>query len=456
MSVSRSILCATSGLLLACSSASLADDAPPSAERGLELLTSKPYLSGDFDRSVFDALWAVWPEPARSQAKAASAAERRKLILARYGLHEAPGFGGDLSEPPAGYVENDAGKWAINCFVCHAGSVAGLPTTFGLGNSHFAMHTLIRDQFAVKLRQFKRPVGLELASQFFPLNSTDGKTNAVVFGIAVGASRDPDLNIIPSRIDDFVHHDMDAPPWWHAKKKSTLYCDGYAPKTHRVIMPFVMSSANDGPTVRAWEDDFRHILAYIESIEAPKYPFKIDHAKAQRGKSLFSQNCTECHGSYGDDESFPEKVVDINIVQTDPVRLRALTPEHRSWTKSGWLGRYGEDPVDTDPIGYLAPPLDGIWASAPYLHNGSVPTLWHLMHPSERPNTWRRTRDGFDTVRVGLEFVDDAKIIDELPESVRRQYYDASRVGMSNEGHRFFDHLDEAEKADLLEYLKTL
>lgn len=445
-------------LILLGGSRMTAEEPRGSSERGFELISSKAYLKGDFNGSAFDALWAVWPEEQRKIAENASAAERRAMILARYGLHEPSRLGDDdqTPRPPVGYVADAEGQWAMNCFACHAGSVAGASTIYGLGNSHFAMHSLVSDLLAVKLRQFKRPSGLQLASRFFPLNSTDGTTNAVVFGIAVGASRDKDLNVVSRKVDDFIHHDMDAPPWWNVKKKTSLYCDGYAPKTHRVIMPFVMSASNDGPKVRSWEGEFRDVLAFIESVKAPKYPFSIDKSKAEVGEAIFASQCAACHGTYGDAETYPERIVDIDVVQTDPVRLTALTPEHRNWTKIGWLGRYGKDDVTIDPIGYLAPPLDGIWASAPYLHNGSVPTLWHLMHPSERPTVWRRSRDGYDRDRVGLEIEELGAVPESLSDAEKRRYRDSSRFGMSNIGHNFFVELNEAEKTQLLEYLKTL
>ncbi|WP_372862687.1 hypothetical protein [Spongiibacter sp.] len=43
-------------------------------------------------------------------------------------------------------------------------------------------------------------------------------------------------------------------------------------------------------------------------------------------------------------------------------------------------------------VGYVTPPLHGVWASAPYLHNGSVPTVWGILDPDTRPKVWRRQR----------------------------------------------------------------
>lgn len=114
----------------------------------------------------------------------------------------------------------------------------------------------------------------------------------------------------------------------------------------------------------------------------------IDHALAKRGKSLFVRNSSQCHGTYGDDWRYPNARIPLNEINTDPVRLTALTEEGRKKYADGWFAHAGESDAQqtvTAPDGYVAPPLDGIWASAPYLHNGSVPTLWHLMHPDHRP-----------------------------------------------------------------------
>jgi hypothetical protein len=105
----------------------------------------------------------------------------------------------------------------------------------------------------------------------------------------------------------------------------------------------------------------------------------------------------------------------------------------------------------------VAPPLDGVWATAPYFHNGSVPTLWHVLHPAERPTVWRRTPTGYDDSRVGLEVEE----LTELPpgrlrSSDRRTFFDTRKPGKSAAGHDFPDVLTEAEKAAVLEYLKTL
>ncbi len=105
----------------------------------------------------------------------------------------------------------------------------------------------------------------------------------------------------------------------------------------------------------------------------------------------------------------------------------------------------------------MAPPLDGIWASAPYLHNGSVPTLWHLLNPDKRPTVWRRTATELDSTRVGLT-VEELESVprDITSPSARRNYFDTGRFGKSAAGHEFPLELTPHERTAVLEYLKTL
>lgn len=426
------------------------------AERGDHWLRTKPYLPADFDQEVFEQLWTVWPEEERRRAENASPAERRRMTFSRYGLMEDPDRP-QAGGPALGYVEDGQGGWVMNCLNCHAGKVAGKVIP-GLPNSHLALHTLTEDVRLAKLRLRKKLSHLDLGTLSFPLGTTNGTTNSVIFGVLLSNLRDKDMKVDRSRpTPDVEHHDMDAPPFWNVKKKSRLYIDGHAAKTHRPLMQFMLLPVNDQKTVQAWEPDFRDILAWIESVEPPRWPWAIDQEQAERGEKIFHRNCADCHGTYGEKPSYPERLVPIEEIGTDPVRLRALNDEHLQWMKHGWMSRYGEDPVEDSPAGYVAPPLDGIWASAPYLHNGSVPTLWHLLHPDERPRVWKRTEEGYDQTRIGLE----VRTWDEMPSHAatpaeRRRYFDTRAKGKSAQGHDFPAVLTEPEKRAVLEYLKTL
>jgi len=102
-------------------------------------------------------------------------------------------------------------------------------------------------------------------------------------------------------------------------------------------------------------------------------------------------------------------------------------------------------PGATASFGYKARPLNGIWATAPYLHNGSVPNLTELLKPhSNRKKQFHVGSTAYDTKNVG--FVDDQSF----------PVFDTSVEGNSNTGHEFGANLTQQQKLDLIEYLKSL
>ncbi len=104
-----------------------------------------------------------------------------------------------------------------------------------------------------------------------------------------------------------------------------------------------------------------------------------------------------------------------------------------------------------DPLmAYKARPLEGIWATAPYLHNGSVPTLYDLLTPpAQRPKTFAVGTRAFDPRKVGY---------DTSPAAAGNTFtFDTTLLGNSNKGHVYgVGALTEAQRLELLEYLKTL
>jgi mono/diheme cytochrome c family protein len=442
------------------------------AQRGYRFLTTKVYLPPDFDQQTFDELWRTWEEPLRSQAEKASVVERRKMAFSRYGLTLRPEDAkpraaaadshGRSFDRPLQYVVDERGNWSMNCFACHGGQVTGKDGTEqvvpGLPNARFALETLTEEVRATKLRLNKPLAHMDIGSLFMPLGTSDGTTNAVMFGVALMAARDADLNVRrPSSIPKMTHHDMDAPPWWHFKKRNRLYIDGFEAKHHRPLMQFLLVKQNGPKQFRAWEADFKDIYAYLESIQPPKYPFEVDRRLAAQGESVFARHCAECHGTYGEKWTYPNKTVPIDVVGTDRVRLDALLPEHRNHYGMSWFGDYGRHKAIDRPEGYVAPPLDGVWASAPYFHNGSAPTLWHVLHPKARPAVWSPNGSGYDREKVGLDVTTYDRVPDHVKSAAqRRHYFDTRRSGKSNAGHLFPDELDENEKRAVLELLKTL
>jgi mono/diheme cytochrome c family protein len=225
-------------------------------------------------------------------------------------------------------------------------------------------------------------------------------------------------------------------------------------------MQFMLVPENGPDFFANHEDDFRDVYAYLSSLRAPKYEGEVDEKLAEQGRELFNQTCAECHGTYGKDETYPNRRIPLDEIGTDPVRLEALSVQGRELYSRSWFanaGRDDEQETVVDPVGYVAPPLDGVWASAPYFHNGSVPTLWGVLNPAKRPTVWRRVAEAMDEQKVGLTTESVPKVpLTEPDKAVRRTYFDTRRFGKSNAGHDFPDQLGDAEKRAVLEYLKTL
>ena len=235
--------------------------------RGQAHLSGKAYLPSDFDQEVFDELWTTWEKPLRERAERAGLPERRLMAMERYGLLPHPS---DASRSLQ-YVVDATGNWTMSCLACHQGQVGGTMIP-GLPNSNYALETLTEEVRAVKVRQ-RKPFGhMDLGSLLLPLGTTVGTTNAVIFGVALMRHRDADLAIVqrPPRFD-LVHHDMDAPPWWHYAKRNSLYLDGFAAQGHRPLMQFLLVKENGPERFREWEEDFRDIEAWIAALTQPAW-----------------------------------------------------------------------------------------------------------------------------------------------------------------------------------------
>jgi mono/diheme cytochrome c family protein len=177
----------------------------------------------------------------------------------------------------------------------------------------------------------------------------------------------------------------------------------------------------------------KRVADYLADAEPPKFrehfPAHFDQAKAQRGQPLYERYCAECHGRNGRDFSgaYVGKVTPINAealrvagpalggqvakvtpeqadqLRTDRWRLDSYSHELAAG-QNQLYAEYGEERFShfRKTFGYANAPLDGIWLRAPYLHNGSVPTLRDLLEPSaRRPSVFYRGYDVYDPVRAG-------------------------------------------------------
>jgi mono/diheme cytochrome c family protein len=259
----------------------------------------------------------------------------------------------------------------------------------------------------------------------------------------------------------------------------------------------------------------------LQGLWSPRWPAvfpALDPQKVAGGARLYEQHCEQCHLpplkdlraelEAFKDQKGPEPThwtknglgnwfievrgVDIETIGTDPHEARdfkdrkadtgdlkqgvvsaragldlvtrgianrffernAIPPEERP----AWSG--GRDPNDLavrDDLIYKARPLNGIWAVAPFLHNGSVPSLYLLLSPrQDRPATFWVGSKQFDPVKVGYD----------TAEMKGATLYDTSKPGNANSGHEFKDGptgngvigplLSPDDRMMIIEYLKSL
>lgn len=195
----------------------------------------------------------------------------------------------------------------------------------------------------------------------------------------------------------------------------------------------------------------RETFGFVGTVRPQIFPGQVDRVRAERGAQLFAQNCSTCHGTYQETaagprlNSFPNK---LSNVGTDPVRAELADDVLAAKINTSPMRRY----IRAEHTGrYAPPPLTGIWQSAPYLHNGSVPSLAALLGLEERPQTFSVGGHAMDLDKVGVAYPAGYQ-----PYS-RPSQVDTRQRGMGNGGHtRMFADLGDEDKRDLLEYLKRL
>jgi hypothetical protein len=257
----------------------------------------------------------------------------------------------------------------------------------------------------------------------------------------------------------------------------------------------------------------------LRRLAPPKWPEeilgKIDQEKATKGQQLFAENCATCHSTWPHRWSEPKKegkrfienaIVPVDLVGTDPTQFGSPQFESKPTVMAGPLSNYLRAPYtgaavvpppavfETAQLGvfdgalsklslseedlvaahgyrafypealepvpalfaYKANPAEGMWASPPYLHNGSVPNLYELLSPAkERSQTFYIGRE-FDPVKVGVDMSGKSGTF----------MYDTSLVGNANTGHSFEDGppgkgvigrlLTDDERWALIEYMKSI
>lgn len=258
---------------------------------------------------------------------------------------------------------------------------------------------------------------------------------------------------------------VSVPPWWRMKKKPAMFSLGEGRLDHaRIMMSASMLCSDTLEELQAIDAYAADIRAFLANLEPPQWPFDLNDSQVQVGEQVFSDNCSQCHGTYGENGQYPARLVPIEQVQTDSTLVDFAHGEGIAYID--WFNRsfYGQAATLSPGAGYVAPPLDGIWATAPFLHNGSVPSLRALLNSAIRPAIWYHTvssasdSDSYDTVNLGWPYreLPDGSSADQTDAGHDSRVYDTRIRGYANTGHRFGDHLSESDRSAVIEYLKTL
>lgn len=417
-------------------------------EKGRKALEGQAFTPSGWSLKSYDTIWKQWDNQKDPPADYA------KTFNDYYGLHPAPYENGRF---PMGLREGPGllfGKGlTTDCLLCHGGSILG-KSYVGLGNSTIDIEALFKDLSRASGGPGKLP---------FVFGQTRGTTEAGAMAVYLFKFRDPDLKVRITPHDFALNDEMieDPPAWWLLKKKKTMYATGSSDaRSVRSIMQFMLSPLNGSDVFKREEQTFRDIQAYLLSLEAPKYPLAIDHDLAAKGEGLFRDNCAKCHGTYGKEPTYPNKIVPLDVIGTDRNRFVGIPVALKDFYNRSWFAQETGDGYQVKPDqGYQAPPLDGVWATAPYLHNGSIPTLWDVLDSKNRPNRftrdYRTDRESYDDIKVGWKTREVESDWAKTPRH-QRHVYDTTKPGRSNQGHTFGDRLSAEERRAVVEYLKTL
>ena len=271
-----------------------------------------------------------------------------------------------------------------------------------------------------------------------------------------GRGRDDAMNLtkyfmIEEPMDD-TFGPTDMPSVWNLKKYDpepmTMNWDGATHDAYSVVLDSALGLLGAPPKdTTEFLDQARWLTDYLSALPPPRYPFPIDEGMSERGRQVFAANCARCHASERTGRPVP-----VEEVGTSPARLGTWNKEAAIAANQvvAQMGIERKGMVEETLVGYIAVHLDGVWLRAPYLHNGSVPTLRDLLSPvANRPTLFYRGYDLYDSVDVG--FVSAGTQAEQ-----RGTRFDTSSLGAGNEGHTFGTELPPADKEALLEYLKTL
>ena len=371
--------------------------------------------------------------------------------------------------------------WTVNCMVCHTAEIDGV-AYFGAGTKTFdelwlgeALKRLTSQLWRGRLwgtpdYAMAADANRILTSHHHDKIDSMTRRRSTAFSAShVELFMRSNSNRMPS-VDDVGRGDVKTPPLWHTAAKmpsKRWYSDGSFHGRYPLMASSMELEKDRGfdalvdVVIPRIKEEFESV---IRDLQPPPYPYDVDRALAERGRELFNSRelgCADCHGVYDGEGNvlWPGLHLDVG---TDPARLELVSGQFIEAFEQSPLAREGEL---SRSRGYAATPLTGVWANFPYLHNGSVPTLYHLLGPeSERPRVFEvMAARTLDRERIGQPLYrrqEDGRL--EEVELVRRygnnrNWFNTARPGSSSDGHDFWFLIrTDANRRALIEYLKTL
>lgn len=252
--------------------------------------------------------------------------------------------------------------------------------------------------------------------------------------------------ILKQPVDNTIGN-SDMVPLWNQKIRQgmSLHWDGLNTSEDEVVLS---SAIGDGATYKNIErENLKRMQDWMMELQPPRYPYTINQELISRGNEIFTQQCASCHAVGGENTG---KVLPVDMLGTDRHRVDMWTEAAANAYNNYQEGYNWGFKNFRKTNGYASVPLDGLWLRAPFLHNGSVPTLTDLLEaPDRRPKLFWRGYDVYDQERVGfISNVKEAELLGFL--------YDTNVPGNSNQGHLWGTDLPPDEKKALIEFLKTL
>lgn len=436
------------------------------------------------------------------------------------GVYSVPFPNGQRPDYRIGFTlmeRNGAEGFTISCAECHSArlfgkTVLGMTNRFPRANEVFVKAKLGMKFFSPTMfqhyhqatdaetdltRELKQNVR-SISAKVPIVRGLDTSLAQVALSLArrnedAYATRSEDYEKHPRKdMLDEIPADSKPAVWWNVKYKNRWLSDGSIVSGNPISTNILWNEIGRGADLEqleGWmvsnEDKIRELTTAVFSSEAPRFTDffpadKIDLMKAQAGERVFNQSCARCHGHYekawsqSDSSSLSKidllKTVRVNYPQPTMVRNVGTDPNRylgmKSLTKLNALSVSQKMGVRIVPQkGYVPPPLVGIWARWPYMHNNSVPSLCALLTASQkRPSAYYAGEANdpeidFDSTCNGYP------VANKVPESWKQRefYFDTTREGMHNTGHDegiFLKNgkelLTSAQKLELIQYLQTL